>query len=193
MAHPRLSTVLLPALLALTVLPGCTRQPPSIQATAPAPSAPAREAAAPVIPVRPAATPRSPTETRADQAMPTPLPSPPEFTTVAAVRDIRFDFDKYQIRPDDARILDANAEWMKSNAGYLMLIAGHCDDRGTNEYNLALGERRAKAALEYLASRGVASSRMTVVSYGEERPLCRQLGEDCWRQNRRAQFLVKPQ
>ena len=73
-----------------------------------------------------------------------------------------------------------------------MLIEGHCDERGTNEYNLALGERRAKAAMNYLVSQGVQANRITIISYGEERPACTERSESCWAKNRRAQFLVKP-
>ena len=103
-----------------------------------------------------------------------------------------FDFDKYDIRPSDAKILDANAAWLKSNAEHLVLIEGHCDERGTNEYNLALGERRAKSTMNYLVSQGIQASRITIISYGEERPVCTEKTEECWAKNRRAHFLVKP-
>ena len=106
------------------------------------------------------------------------------------LKDIYFEFDKYDIRPDDAKILDANAQWLKTNDN-LVLIEGHCDERGTNEYNLALGERRAHATLDYLVSRGVRGARISVLSYGEERPLCAERTEACWARNRRAHFLVK--
>jgi peptidoglycan-associated lipoprotein len=197
MVHRARSTVPLMALLALVVVTGCSKRPSSIQAVSPAPSAPttpvpARDPATQSSPLSPADAPRSAVEAQTSPVTPAARPSPPEFTTVAAVKDIHFDFDRYDIRPGEARILDANAEWMNSNPDYLVLILGHSDERGTNEYNLALGERRAKAAFDYLTSRGVGASRMTVVSYGEEQPLCRRIGEDCWRQNRRAQFLVKP-
>jgi peptidoglycan-associated lipoprotein len=119
------------------------------------------------------------------------LPSPTEFSATSALRDIHFAFDKYEITPSDKTILDANARWLKSHARALVLIEGHCDERGTNEYNLALGERRARAARDYLASAGVPDSRITVVSYGEERPTCGESSEACWTQNRRAHFLVK--
>jgi peptidoglycan-associated lipoprotein len=80
---------------------------------------------------------------------------------------------------------------VKGHARALVLIEGHCDERGTNEYNLALGERRARAARDYLTSAGVPESRITIVSYGEERPLCTERTEVCWAQNRRAHFLIK--
>jgi peptidoglycan-associated lipoprotein len=87
--------------------------------------------------------------------------------------------------------LDTNAGWLKQNTGQLLLIEGHADERGTNEYNLALGERRAKAAMNYLVSQGVQAPRITIISYGEERPVCADKSEACWSQNRRAHFLVK--
>jgi peptidoglycan-associated lipoprotein len=132
----------------------------------------------------------------AAQAQPTPAPaarpSPKEFVSVPELRDVFYDFDKYDIRPEDAKTLDANAQWLKSNPNHLVLIEGHCDERGTNEYNLALGERRAKAAMNYLVSQGVQASRITIISYGEERPQCSDKNESCWSRNRRAHFLVKP-
>ncbi|HEU4371380.1 MAG TPA: peptidoglycan-associated lipoprotein Pal [Methylomirabilota bacterium] len=114
------------------------------------------------------------------------------FVPVPELKDIHFDFDKYDIRPVDAKVLDSNATWLKSNPNHLILIEGHCDERGTNEYNLALGERRAKSTMNYLVSQGVQASRITIISYGEERPACAQKNEECWAKNRRAHFLVKP-
>jgi len=116
-----------------------------------------------------------------------------EFKENPNLKDIHFDFDKYNIRPGDAKILDANASWLKSNAGNLLLIEGHCDERGTNEYNLALGERRAKSTMNYLVAQGVQASRITIISYGKERPLCPEHNEGCWARNRRAHFLTKAQ
>jgi peptidoglycan-associated lipoprotein len=119
------------------------------------------------------------------------LPSPKEFVETSALKDIFFEFDKYEIRPGDAKILEENARWLKQNGNALLLIEGHCDERGTNEYNLALGERRAKATRDHLVSLGIEGSRITVISYGEERPLCTERAETCWTKNRRAHFLVK--
>jgi peptidoglycan-associated lipoprotein len=109
------------------------------------------------------------------------------------LKEIHFDFDKYDIRPGDAKILDADAAWLKSNPGNLVLIEGHCDERGTAEYNLALGERRAKSTMNYLVAQGVQASRITIISYGKERPLCTEHAEACWARNRRAAFLTKAQ
>jgi peptidoglycan-associated lipoprotein len=118
-------------------------------------------------------------------------PAPREYIAVVDLKDIHFDFDRAEIRPDAARVLDFNAEWLRRHPQYLLLIEGHADERGTSEYNLALGERRARNAMNYLVSRGVAGDRVTVISYGEERPLCRAATEACWAENRRAHFAVR--
>ncbi len=115
-----------------------------------------------------------------------------DFTAIADLKDVFFDFDKYDIRPTDAKMLDANAAWLKSHENMLVLVEGHCDERGTNEYNLALGERRAKATMNYLVAQGVQANRITIISYGEERPVCTEHTEACWAKNRRAHFLIKP-
>jgi len=117
-----------------------------------------------------------------------------EITGVAGkedvFKDIYFDFDKYDIRADARPVLDEIASWMNRNTGTNIVIEGHCDERGTNEYNLALGEKRAKATRDYLISLGVSPSRITIVTYGEERPQCTEHNEACWQLNRRSHFLV---
>jgi len=123
---------------------------------------------------------------------PAPRPAPPkDYRAHEALTPIYFDFDKATVRPGDVKILDANAAWLNANPGYLVLIEGHCDERGTSNYNLALGDRRAKAAMNHLVARGIKSDRITIVSYGEERPVCTEHNETCWSKNRRAQFLIK--
>ncbi len=104
------------------------------------------------------------------------------------VKDIQFDYDKADIKPDMVSILQGNATWLKNNAGVRFTIEGHCDERGSEEYNLGLGDRRANAVKEYLLSQGVAANRINTVSYGEERPVCREQTEDCYAKNRRAHF-----
>ncbi len=180
---------------------GCAKRPATATTTAPAPTgqavtqpgappAGAPSGATPATPGSPA-TAGAPTP-RAGEP-PAPRPSPREFVAVPEVKDIHFDFDKYDVRPNDVRILDDNARWMKANPGYLVLIEGHADERGTNAYNLALGERHAKAAVNYLVAQGVQAGRLTLISYGEERPVCQDRTEACWARNRLAHFLVKPQ
>ncbi|HEV8639744.1 MAG TPA: peptidoglycan-associated lipoprotein Pal [Methylomirabilota bacterium] len=120
-----------------------------------------------------------------------PRPSPKEFVALRNLPDIHFDFDRYEIRPDAAKVLEATADWLRTNRDVLILIEGHTDERGTNEYNLALGDRRARAALNYLVSRGVQKNRITTITYGEERPFCTSRNEECWTENRRAHFGIK--
>jgi peptidoglycan-associated lipoprotein len=104
--------------------------------------------------------------------------------------DIHFDFDKYDIRPDAKPTLQSIADWLIKNKPVEFLIEGHCDERGTNEYNLALGDRRAKATKDYLVALGIPSSRIQMISYGEEKPLCTEKTEECWQENRRAHFVI---
>lgn len=104
--------------------------------------------------------------------------------------DVFFDFDKYDLKSDARERLAQNARFLLDNPEFVVTIEGHCDERGTNEYNLALGERRANSAKDYLESLGVDSSRLRTVSYGEERPFCTQSNEACWAQNRRAHFVL---
>jgi len=185
--------VLSSLLVAAVVLSGCAKRPATTQAAAPAPTGSASTTAS-TPPPAPAPvqsdTPTAATTTPAPSS--TARPAVQDFAAVPELADVFFDFDKYDIRPGDAKTLDANANWLKSNPNHLVLIEGHCDERGTNEYNLALGERRAKSTMNYLVSQGVQANRITIISYGEERPQCTEHNEACWAKNRRAHFLVKP-
>jgi peptidoglycan-associated lipoprotein len=118
-------------------------------------------------------------------------PKVDEYVESSALADIHFDFDRYDVRDADRPILDRHAAWLKERADTLILVEGHCDERGTPEYNLSLGERRAKTTADYLASRGIAASRITIISYGEQRPACREDSDACRAASRRAHFLVK--
>ena len=182
---------------------GCAKRPATTQAAAPAPTGTASTMApGSSQPGGTTATPSGPSTSQPGgggaTAAPTPAPgpiarpAPKDFAPVPELQDIYFDFDKYDIRPSDTRTLDANAAWLKSNPNHLLLIEGHADERGTNEYNLALGERRAKSTMNYLVSQGVQANRITIISYGEERPTCTEKTEGCWAKNRRSHFLVKP-
>ncbi len=106
------------------------------------------------------------------------------------IEDIFFDFDRYNIRPDARAVLEKNAKILLRDKSAKVLIEGHCDERGTNEYNIALGERRARAAKRYLVNLGVDPDRISIVSYGEERPFCTEHNEQCWQKNRRAHFVI---
>ena len=105
-------------------------------------------------------------------------------------KDILFDYDKYDIREDEKRILKAVADYLRKKTTHKVLIEGHCDERGTSEYNLALADKRAKAAKDFLVSLGVPSSFVDSISYGKERPICTEHSEECWAKNRRDHFVV---
>ncbi|RMG56726.1 MAG: peptidoglycan-associated lipoprotein Pal [Deltaproteobacteria bacterium] len=104
--------------------------------------------------------------------------------------DIHFDFDKYFIRDDAKPILEKLGKYLLENPSVKVLIEGHCDERGTNEYNMALGEKRAQAAKNYLVGLGVSPDRIDTISYGEERPLDPRHNEEAWAKNRRAHFNI---
>lgn len=108
----------------------------------------------------------------------------------AALKDVNFDFDQSVIRADAKEILKKNAEWMMKNPGANVLVEGHCDDRGTTEYNLALGERRSLAVKAYLVTLGIKAGRIYTISYGEELPLDAAGTEEAWTKNRRAHTVV---
>jgi len=188
-----LRVVAIAALASGPILAGC--RPGLAQAAASAPAGAAlprppfvlaQAQPPPAVPVTPAPAPEQPIG----------LPRVKDYELIPELRDIYFDFGKAVIRPGDVKILDANAEWLRVNPGHLVLIEGHCDNRGTanrkNEFNMDLGERRAQAAMNHLVARGVHPSRITILSYGEERPQCAEESEQCWGQNRRSRFLVKP-
>ena len=105
--------------------------------------------------------------------------------------DIYFEYDKSRLLPAAREVLKKKAQWLRDNPEAIALIEGHCDERGTNEYNLALGERRARSAKTYLTDLGISSSRLTTISYGEERPLDSRQTEEAWAKNRRAHFEIE--
>lgn len=169
----------LAALLAFSM--ACSKKPP-VQ-TAPVPT--------------PTPTPAPPTQVSVP-----PEPSQPPFVPEMKVTDrtlveisgyLRpafFDYDKAEIRPDARETLNGDAEFLKKWSTLKVTIEGHCDERGTREYNMALGQRRAASAKEYLVSLGIDASRLLTISYGKERPFCTDHNEECWQKNRRAHFVV---
>lgn len=106
------------------------------------------------------------------------------------LKDVYFDYDQATLRDDARKSLAADALWLEKYPSIRILVEGHCDDRGTEAYNLSLGDRRANATREYLASLGVDGGRVQVVSYGKERPFCDQNTENCWQENRRGHLVV---
>ncbi len=168
-------------------------------------AAPSMPSPAPVEPTPVAATPTEPEPTMVALAPapeqestetpkaeePAQRPRQEDFVAAPELKTIYFDFDTAALRPDAADALTSNATWLKENADTLVLIEGNCDEKGTAEYNLALGDRRAKAAMDYLEANGIARDRLTTISYGKERPACTENTEECMNQNRRAEFKVK--
>lgn len=128
------------------------------------------------------------TEKQLTKAQPSDVfPSAKELQT--QIQDIHFDFDKYDIREDAKPILKEVSTILLKNKNIKVIIEGHCDERGTNEYNLGLGDRRANSTKEHLISLGIPSSKIETISYGEEKPICTEQTEECWAKNRRAHFV----
>ncbi len=107
------------------------------------------------------------------------------------LKDIHFGYNDYTIQPQDNDILRANADWLQQNRTSRVQVEGHCDDRGSEEYNIALGAKRAQAAKDYLQTLGIDAGRISTISYGKELPICQDHTEDCWSQNRRDHFAVQ--
>lgn len=110
----------------------------------------------------------------------------------ASLQDVFFEFDQWVIRPESRKLLEADAEWLAAHPEAKVQIEGHADERGTEEYNLALGERRAKSVMNFLVNLGVSPSRLSSISYGEEKPSCSDPSESCYERNRRAHFSIAP-
>ena len=109
----------------------------------------------------------------------------------AGLKPIYFDFDRSFIRDDARAVMKENADWLKANPNVKVRIEGNCDERGTIEYNQALGQRRAAAARKYLTDLGIASSRISLISYGKEKPACNEQTEECWQMNRRDELVAQ--
>jgi len=115
---------------------------------------------------------------------------PPVTPKESPLREIYFDFDDYKLKFEARETLKADADWLSKNPSVNVQVEGHCDERGTSEYNLALGAKRAQAAKDYLATLGIAPTRLTTISYGSEVPVCREHNEECWQKNRRDRFVA---
>jgi len=171
------------ALAAATAFTACAKKvppapppPPPVapEAPPPAPPPPPKPEVAPVV----------------DEYARLKAMSAEEIEKSGLLKEVYFDYDKADIREPDRATLAQNADALKRFDFLRITVEGHCDERGTVEYILALGERRAKAALDYLLSMGVPADRLKTVSYGKEVPVCTQSSEDCWQRNRRAHFTV---
>jgi peptidoglycan-associated lipoprotein len=116
-----------------------------------------------------------------------------ESTATAAsspMKDVNFAFDSHELTADARQVLKGNADWLKANPAQRVQIEGHCDERGTVEYNLALGAKRARVVKDYLVTLGIVIDRLSDISYGEEIPVCKEQTEACWGKNRRARFVI---
>jgi peptidoglycan-associated lipoprotein len=169
----------------------------SLAACSPATTKPTDPAKSTAAPASSSAAPSSGGSGRADSTVkeskaPTSLEALREGKTAASgpLKEIFFDFDRSDLRADARETLKANADWLKTNPAARAEIEGHADERGTSEYNLALGAKRAQSAKDYLVNLGIAASRLSTMSYGEEVPVCRESSEACWQKNRRARFAV---
>ena len=169
---PRIATLALAGgLLALVVAVGCASRK-QVSTTVPESTPPPTEETAP--------PPREET-----------APPPPVEETRSALQDAYFDLDDASLRDDAKNALENNAKYMEKNSGVAVVVEGHCDERGSVEYNVALGEKRARAAKDFLVSYGVSASRITTISYGKERPFDQGHTEEAWAKNRRAHFVAK--
>jgi peptidoglycan-associated lipoprotein len=142
----------------------------------------------------PAETPAADAGAQAGQTDTAATEAGPQEAAAAAgsgLQPIYFDFDRSLIRDDAKEALRANADWLKANPQVNIRIEGNCDERGTVEYNQALGQRRAQSAKKYLTGLGIASRRISLISYGKEKPTCASSTEDCWQQNRRDDFVAQ--
>jgi peptidoglycan-associated lipoprotein len=174
-----LSSLALAAALVLTSAVACKKAPPKTTAEA-APTPVPTEAPPPPAP---APTPAP----RGDEVMSADLAA---LNSRGYLKDAYFDYNEATLRDDTRTNLAADADWLKKYSTIQILVEGHCDERGTTEYNLALGDRRANAVKEYLGSLGIDAARVRTVSYGKERPFCTESNEQCWQSNRRGHLLI---
>ncbi len=183
---PATRFALLTLALLVAALPACSKAAPPAPVPEPPPPAPEPVPVAPEPAVEPLA---------ADEWEEAP-PVPQTFLTIEEINSqrllkrVHFDFDRAEIRADQRASLQENAVWLRDHADVRILLEGHCDERGTREYNLSLGDRRAQATRDYLVSLGIAAERVETVSYGEERPRASGSNEEAWAQNRRAEFVA---
>ena len=186
-------------LIGSLALYGCPKRPEVLQAGPAAVGPQAATSPAPAAPAQPAPRTAETPVTRTPAPAETPVrPAPAGAPAAAAampgpspLKDVFFDFDKSNIRDDQKAALNDNVGWLKGNAGAKLLIEGHTDERGTAEYNLGLGERRAKSVKDYLIAAGIAADRVSTISYGKERPFVLGHDESAWKWNRRGHFTIQ--
>ena len=185
----RLASVLGLSLVLAVAAAGCHKKVPPPAPAAPPPPPPAAPVTPPPPPPPPAPAPAPPPRPLTEEEI-FARKSLADLNAERPLDDVLFDLDKSEIRDDAKPRLQKDADWMKKWTSTQVSVEGHCDSRGSAEYNLALGSRRANAVKEYLTNLGVPAGRLTVVSKGKEQPLCSEEGESCWQQNRRGHFLI---
>jgi peptidoglycan-associated lipoprotein len=141
-------------------------------------------------PPPPPPPPPAPVDTTPPPPPPPPVEQPKPVLKESQFQTVYFDFDKYNLRADAKASLDANFALLKEFPDAIVKVEGHCDERGTVEYNLSLGEKRARAVMDYLVGKGVAAARLSIITYGKERPVDPGHNETAWAKNRRAEFKV---
>jgi peptidoglycan-associated lipoprotein len=187
-ASTTLTTLTTLALLGIALLPfaaACKKKPPTTTADARPPVTAAKPPAEKEVAPPPAAAPTKDVEVIEVLSMDIDV-----LNKKGYLSDAFFDYDQSDLREDARSALAGDAQWLKKHSSVQVLIEGHCDERGTAAYNLALGDRRANAAKEYLVSLGIDGSRLRTLSYGKERPFCTESTESCWQKNRRAHLVI---
>jgi len=187
-ARSLVSTMALTAALAVAAA-GCHKKPPQQTPAPPPPPPPAATPAPPPPPPPPApATAPAPRPLTDEEIF--GRKSVDQLNAEKPLDDVFFDLDKSDIRADGRSALQKDADWLKKYTSTQITVEGHCDSRGSSEYNLGLGSRRATAVKDYVVSLGVPAGRVTIVSKGKEQPFCNEENESCWQQNRRGHFIV---
>ena len=185
----RLASVLGLSLVLAVAAAGCHKKVPPPAPAAPPPPPPAAPVTPPPPPRPPAPAPPPPARTLTEEEI-FAAKTVDQLNAERPLDDVYFDLDKSEIRDDAKPRLQKDADWMKKWTSTQVSVEGHCDSRGSAEYNLALGSRRANAVKEYLTNLGVPAGRLTVVSKGKEQPVCSENGESCWQQNRRGHVVI---
>jgi peptidoglycan-associated lipoprotein len=177
---------------AIVTADACHKKVPPPAAAAPAPPAPppATRPATPPPPAPPPAPPPVPAPAALTEEEIFNRKSLDQLNAEKPLGDVFFELDKSDLSAEGRSTLQRDADWMKKWTRTVVTLEGHCDSRGSSEYNLALGDRRANAAKEYLVSLGIPGSRLTVVSKGKEQPFCNEENESCWQQNRGGHFVI---
>ena len=172
--------------LVVTLL-GCPKKPTETASQSVSPTPPSAQ---PSPPSPMESAPPSERQPVTEESVKIPEPANPAVKA-EGLKDIFFEFDRAAIGPEMKSVLEQDVAWLKANPKGSLQLEGHCDERGTNEYNLALGEKRAHSVKQFLISQGIKASRLSTISYGEDRPFCKEQAESCYQQNRRVHFVKK--